>query len=315
MSDFQQGIGPSIIAGGSGLLGGIINAASTAHQNRLSRQFSREMYDRTRADNLEFWNMQNEYNSPQAQMKRLQDANLNPAMMYGSSGGGGNAGSIPTPDVQPAQFRTPEWGNAISQSGLSFLNSMYDLDIKQAQAKNLEAQNSVILQDAMLRAVQTQKLASDKDRVVFDLDFARELRSTNADALRELVRQRRVATDNSIEENARRAVQSSTSVTEAFERMRNMQESRLNLQSQRATSEEERRRIRADIDRIKATTLNLYKDNVLKDMELSLRKQGLNPNDPLWSRIVAKGLSDYFNPSSSDGSKSIFSMFSKLFGR
>ena len=34
--------------------------------------------------NIRFWNMQNEYNLPKNQMKRLQDAGLNPNLIYGS---------------------------------------------------------------------------------------------------------------------------------------------------------------------------------------------------------------------------------------
>lgn len=42
--------------------------------------------------NVEMWNMQNEYNSPAAQMERLKAAGLNPNLMY-SMGNAGNAGS------------------------------------------------------------------------------------------------------------------------------------------------------------------------------------------------------------------------------
>lgn len=51
------------------------------------------------------WNLQNEYNSPQAQMKRLEDAGLNTALMYGQ-GSTGNASHAPeqvtpqAPDIQ-----------------------------------------------------------------------------------------------------------------------------------------------------------------------------------------------------------------------
>lgn len=49
---------------------------------------------------IEFWRMQNEYNSPRAQMQRLQEAGLNPNLIYGDSvsGATGRADSIGTPD-------------------------------------------------------------------------------------------------------------------------------------------------------------------------------------------------------------------------
>lgn len=40
------------------------------------------MKQQEQAYNLELWNLQNEYNSPAAQMKRYQDAGLNPNLIY-----------------------------------------------------------------------------------------------------------------------------------------------------------------------------------------------------------------------------------------
>lgn len=45
--------------------------------------------------NIANWQMENEYNLPKNQMKRLEDAGLNPNLMYGQ-GSPGNAGSVPS---------------------------------------------------------------------------------------------------------------------------------------------------------------------------------------------------------------------------
>lgn len=57
---------------------------------------------------IEWWNMVNEYNSPKASMQRLQEAGLNPNMIYGEgvSGTTGRADSIGTPDK-------PDYGDAL----------------------------------------------------------------------------------------------------------------------------------------------------------------------------------------------------------
>ncbi len=49
--------------------------------------YNREMeqWQRENQANLDFWNMQNAYNSPQAQMERYQSAGLNPNLIYGQS--------------------------------------------------------------------------------------------------------------------------------------------------------------------------------------------------------------------------------------
>lgn len=284
---------PSIIAGGSQVAGGLIDAFGTSRQNRLSRDFSREMYDRQFSDNLAFWRMQNEYNSPQAQMKRFQDAGLNPNLIYGQ-GNSGPAGAVQTPDVQSPQFRTPEFGRAVSSGGLAYVNAIYDLDIKQAQTNNLRAQNEVIKQEALLKEVQRKSVGTSEERSRFDLGFEQELRDVSADARRAALSKKLADIDYTVDENARKAAMSSSNLLEAVERMKNMMEQRLNYRMDRARTREEVSRIRADVERIKSQTdLNL-KESQIKQLNLDLLRNGINPNDPLWTRIVGRFLSSAF---------------------
>ena len=59
------------LGAGSQLAGGLINSAAQRRANDQNLVFSREMYERQRRDALEFWNMQNTYNSPANQMAPL----------------------------------------------------------------------------------------------------------------------------------------------------------------------------------------------------------------------------------------------------
>lgn len=131
----------ALIGTGLQLWGGRAQQKATDRQNLASQQFARDMYQLQRKDALEFWNMQNEYNSPAAQAARLEDAGLNKALLYGGSPSGvsGQAGSIKTPDVQQAQFRVPDL-SGIRQAGKTFMDGIYDLRIKQAEAKKTEAE-------------------------------------------------------------------------------------------------------------------------------------------------------------------------------
>ena len=72
-----------------------------------------------RKANVEFWKMQNQYNLPSEQMKRLKDAGLNPNLIYGSSpaGASGAAGSISPAKAAPYSFENPI--NAAVQMGLA----------------------------------------------------------------------------------------------------------------------------------------------------------------------------------------------------
>lgn len=112
-----------IITGGANLLGQGLNAL-----------FGRKAEERQYNRNVKFWNMQNAYNHPKAQMSRFKDAGLNPNLIYGrGAASAGDAGPIQKVDAQPTNL---ELGNAATQT----LNSMYDTQIKKAQVNNLEAQ-------------------------------------------------------------------------------------------------------------------------------------------------------------------------------
>lgn len=278
----------ALISGGAGLLGGALNAWSQANQNKKSEQFSREMFALQNQTNLQNWRMQNEYNSPQAQMKRFQEAGLNPNLMYGQ-GNSGPAPSVPTADVQNPQFRSPEWGNAISSGGLGYINAIYDLDIKQAQIDNLKAQNSVIHQDALLKAAQTGYTGTNDQRARFGLDFETEMRGVSADARREQLRQTKTSTDVLLNRDAREAALNSSSVMEAAERMLTMREQRRGFSLDRSNKAASTAQIRKQIEL-------MDKDGLTKDLDNALRKKGINPQDPMWARLVGRFLEDTFAP-------------------
>lgn len=260
------------IGAAAALGGSAINAISQSRQNRKSREYADAAYQKERLNNIEFWKMQNEYNSPTQQMARLRAGGLSPQLAYGSASASGPAGNLSTPDQQSAQFRTPEWGNAMSSAGLTFMNAMYELDIKQAQVDNLKADNTVKLTQAALLAAQTS-------RSEFDLQFESDLQKISADARRESLRKLKVSTDVLIRDDERRAIQNSRSVAESIEKV-------LNMRAQRANTEEDKKRIRA-------TVANLKKDSALKQLDIDLRKKGINPNDPMWTRVLGRLLNEY----------------------
>lgn len=273
-----------LISAGAALGGTGISAFSTGNMNRKSRQFSQEMYQRQFNDNVAFWNMQNEYNSPQAQMLRFQDAGLNPNLIYGQ-GNSGPAGAVQTPDVVRPEFN-PIDASRLGGDALGIISAIYDLDIKKAQADNLKAQNSVILQDAMLRAAQIQSTQAGTDRSRFDLGLDSELREVSADSRREMLRQLKTNIDQSIDKNAREAALASSSIQEAASRMLSQTEERLTLQKGRQKADTEMSVMRQNLKL-------MQQEGVLKELDIELRKQGINPQDPIWARIVGRLLANW----------------------
>lgn len=77
-------IGAAAITAGAALAGQATSAYSAGKMNKRAEKFAWNMYDKQRVDSLSDWNMQNAYNSPQAQMQRLKEAGLNPHLVYGT---------------------------------------------------------------------------------------------------------------------------------------------------------------------------------------------------------------------------------------
>lgn len=263
--------------------GQMLNAASQESQNRRSRKWSEKMYEKTKADNISFWNMQNEYNSPQAQMKRFQDAGLNPALMYGGSvsGASGSAGPIASPDLQQPQFRSPEWGNVASGAAFAALNAIADLDIKQANVDNLKTQNTVLQNQALLYETRAQ-------REKFDLDFEQNLMPWSADYRKEKTRQLKTSTDIALNDDMRRALTTSSSLREASERIETMHVQRANMIVDRNAR-------MAEIARIKNITYNEEIQGKILKLDLALREKGINPNDPMYARVLGTAFDSVYN--------------------
>lgn len=250
----------------------IFNAFSTLATNVQGQMFSKGMYKRQRADALEFWGMQNDYNSPASQVARLKAAGLNPAFAFGGNAGGGS--QIQVPDVTPVNFREPRLQGSPRMDPLMFA----DLRIKNAQANNLETQTEVIRQDAELRRFQAL-------RTGLDYRLENELFTTNADARRANLRKTQVETDLAIRRDAREVLMTSSNLREAVERMATMEEERLSMQQGRAKSRQEIYHIQAQIKQIHKNLELMDKEGITRDWENELRTTGVGPNTPWYAQL------------------------------
>lgn len=79
--------------------------------------FQKKAMDYQNELQLKWWNMQNEYNHPKQQIKRMVEAGLNPNLAYGNISSS-NAGDVGTPRVAQAQYNmSPTFiSDAISQA-------------------------------------------------------------------------------------------------------------------------------------------------------------------------------------------------------
>ena len=137
----------------SSVIGGIGSAIQARKNRKLARELAQKQQDFQSAEaekayqrNIDMWNKQNAYNSPAAQMARLEAAGLNPNLAYGSLGSS-TAGTPPAYNpvsaVQPSDAIYSNPYESISQMGTNLnANALSDAQVAQtrAQTKNVEQQ-------------------------------------------------------------------------------------------------------------------------------------------------------------------------------
>lgn len=134
--------------------------ALSEDKHAMKRQFGyqMEMAKWQNDINRENWQMQNEYNSPAAQMARLQEAGLNPNLVYNGGSATTAAGSM-APAANPGTPNIPDYGKyahgfAASMSGL------LDQALKAANIEKVaqETENLQTYQRSMVTDIQHKEL-------------------------------------------------------------------------------------------------------------------------------------------------------------
>lgn len=294
--DWGKIIGGAIPVVGS-VVEGIINNNNVDKANRENREFQTQQQASQNAYNRAFWQEQNEYNSPKNQMARLKAAGINPMAIFGTSGF--NSVSAPAPQSAHTSYvaqprHSPDFGRA----GASALAAYNDLRLGAAQVNNMEAQNTNILQDTILKMFQQDNLRADintKDAVrpldVYlkqlqgDESIARKKASdantTRSNTLlasdlafrQQQVKHEEAQTKFTLAENERQIAANSMSLKEAAVRI-------LLHRSQMANNAIERQEI---AQRIKL----LEKDTDIKALDIDLKEHGIQPHDSAFMRALS----------------------------
>lgn len=154
MGFFDQAGGALLGGIGGSLLGGIFGNSAQKSANRtnlaiaeMNNRANRELAEYSYSKDLEQWNRQNEYNLPINQMRRYEDAGLNPNLIYGQ-GDNGNAKSspsYPTPTMQGTRVEpVTAFADSFAQIG-NAIGQFMNLKLTQAQidsAKSLADKNA-----------------------------------------------------------------------------------------------------------------------------------------------------------------------------
>lgn len=260
---------------------------ASGEMNKRTLRWNEKMYERQKADSLEAWNRQNEYNSPTAQMARLREAGLNPNLVYGK-GADNTAMAINRPQAMPWNPKPPD------VSGLA--NSLFagaDLAMKQAQTDLVRKQMTVLDQDMMLKSAQTAQTLQNTAKTQQQYEQAQSLFPYDLQGKQLDMQAKAQGISIREQENARAAALNTSNLKEALIRMGN-------LELQGVTSRMEQERLRKTIEAIE-------KDNTIRDYEIDLNRKGVQKTDTffwrqmieLWNRFksgVKEGIEERYIP-------------------
>lgn len=119
-----------------------MNDWSTAAMNYLQHQ-------QDQAYNLYLWNLQNEYNTPAAQMQRYREAGLNPHLAYTQQNAASSPQSSSSPTVSPKNTHSKHIDNILG--ALSYMNQIVGQvsDISEAFSRNKLRSHQSMVQDQL----------------------------------------------------------------------------------------------------------------------------------------------------------------------
>lgn len=275
-----------IIAAAGSIISGIIKGKSDKNANEQQREYNDMAYGRQRSDALADWNMQTEYNSPTSQMARMRQAGLNPILAAGNITS--SSPSVRSTDYNSYTPKSVDYSPAVSGATSNISDSLlasYNVQQREAQTDNLKAQNTVLLEEAILKRAQTLQLLSSTEKTKVDTSAAAfgltqnmRLADTQFEAASANLTKTKNENEIALQANERAEIQTVSNLSEAVERI-------LKMRADRAKTASERAEIQARINNIKA-------DTKLKDLDYELRRKNINPGDNMFNRTLQRVLDD-----------------------
>ena len=138
-----------LVTGGLSAIGNAITGGASA---RKQYQYQSKLMDKQNNFALSMYNMDNRYNSPVMQRARLEAANLNPDMMYGSGGVSNVSGGAPgSASGQAPQVDYGRPSEAISNAlQYAIVNAQTDKMNEEARLAAERAQSEAISRELMM---------------------------------------------------------------------------------------------------------------------------------------------------------------------
>lgn len=170
-SNNMSTIGAAAITAGASLLGGLMGSATSKAAQKREFKYNTQLQQQASQLQQENWekqfNIQNDYNTPEAQRARLEAAGMNPNLAYGNQwvNGMSPAASAPTSSVGHAGEGAAAWSSAMNNMAqiMSMLKvnesiankNNADAELSRSQTKGQDISNTIsesTMQDVIERA-------------------------------------------------------------------------------------------------------------------------------------------------------------------
>lgn len=265
----------------------LIGNSNITYNNKENRAWQTEQQEKQNRYNTASWQMQNEYNSPEAQVARLRKAGLNPALVYGNSGG--TTGNVAAPRAASAETKyvaQPKQAPELENAAASALAAFNNLRLGKAQSDNLTANTTVAVADAAIKGYQQGLVQAQTGQTLADIDLkkAQTQQSKTQERTQSTLlpydiemskaNTRRTETETQVllNRNEREAAMNSSSLREAAVRI-------INLRMQTAKGEQEIRNLQSQLNLIN-------NDAEIKRLDAELKEQGIQPHENVFMRMV-----------------------------
>lgn len=139
----------NMAASAIGAIGNFFTGGASA---RKQYQYQSKLMDKQNQQQIDFWKMNNEYNTPFNQRARLEQAGLNPDLMYGGSG---NMYQSQMPGVASGSAPNVDYGSF--SDNLRFAMQAQVMD---AQVSKIEQENKLLAEQALNQAQQRELWAA-----------------------------------------------------------------------------------------------------------------------------------------------------------
>lgn len=139
----------NMAASAIGTIGNFFTGGASA---RKQYQYQSKLMDKQNQQQIDFWKMNNEYNTPFNQRARLEQAGLNPDLMYGGSG-----------NMYQSQMPGAASGSAPNVDYGSFSDNLrfaMQAQVMDAQVSKIEHENQLLAEQALNQAEQRELWAA-----------------------------------------------------------------------------------------------------------------------------------------------------------